>query len=374
MTLGEILAARADNTRAREIVEIGSLGSIMLEALPIQDLERFSRGADGDRAVFYAASRELQSVGAVLLSAGKVSRPDQVMAFVSGEEAAKAADAVRALSGWSGAAVVSASPSASEQAEKSTAQDDTPAPPSAIERARVGQDSHETEIRHRSVQENEVRPESVQKNKVRLDTVRTETANFAEIRPSSVQVEFVRGQNSHEFLTENGETATRVHQTQVLRDESADEPQNVEIPDRSGGSLQNPISGSSTGLGEIDGDEIPPMHETESEFDAALHEIESELGAEKTKELHETESEIRESMHEIKSESEPKTKEGLHEIRSESETPERDDLPIYRGVLHETESELEPERRESVHETESELTERVARGILDGLRRAAWVR
>lgn len=38
--------------------------------------------------------------GAALLRAGKVYRPDQVMALVSDAEAAKAAEAVRALSGW----------------------------------------------------------------------------------------------------------------------------------------------------------------------------------------------------------------------------------------------------------------------------------
>lgn len=71
-----------------------------VEALPVRELERLMRGADSDRAVFYAACRELQGAGAALLRAGKVYRPDQVMALVSDAEAAKAAEAVRALSGW----------------------------------------------------------------------------------------------------------------------------------------------------------------------------------------------------------------------------------------------------------------------------------
>lgn len=62
MALGDILAARTDNAHA----------------------------------VFYAACRELQGAGAALLRAGKVYRPDQVMALVSD------AEAVRALSGWTG--------------------------------------------------------------------------------------------------------------------------------------------------------------------------------------------------------------------------------------------------------------------------------
>lgn len=96
MALGDILAARADNARARGTVEAGTLGTVTVEALPVRELERLMRGADGDRAVFYAACRELQGAGAALLRAGKVYRPDQVMALVSD------AEAVRALSGWTG--------------------------------------------------------------------------------------------------------------------------------------------------------------------------------------------------------------------------------------------------------------------------------
>ena len=42
----------------------------------------------------------------------------------------------------------------------------------------------------------------------------------------------------------------------------------------------------------------------------------------------------------------------------------------YREGLHESKSEV----TETLHETTSELAERVARELLDGLRRAAWVR
>ena len=102
MALGDILAARADNACARGTVEAGTLGTVTVEALPVREQERLMRAADGDRAVFYAACRELQGAGAALLRAGKVYRPDQVMALVSDAEAAKAAEAVRALSGWTG--------------------------------------------------------------------------------------------------------------------------------------------------------------------------------------------------------------------------------------------------------------------------------
>ena len=52
MALGDILAARADNARARGTVEAGTLGTVTVEALPVRELERLMRGADSDRAVF----------------------------------------------------------------------------------------------------------------------------------------------------------------------------------------------------------------------------------------------------------------------------------------------------------------------------------
>ena len=57
MTLGDILAARADNARARGTVEAGTLGTVTVEALPVRELERLMRGADGDRAVFYVSCK-----------------------------------------------------------------------------------------------------------------------------------------------------------------------------------------------------------------------------------------------------------------------------------------------------------------------------
>ena len=44
MALGDILAARADNARARGTVEAGTLGTVTVEALPVRELERLMRG------------------------------------------------------------------------------------------------------------------------------------------------------------------------------------------------------------------------------------------------------------------------------------------------------------------------------------------
>lgn len=328
MALGEILAARADNARARGTVEAGTLGTVTVEALPVRELERLMRGADGDRAVFYAACRELQGAGAALLRAGKVYRPDQVMALVSDAEAAKAAEAVRALSGWTGM-------------DGGTAQrTDLPAGNTAGDSAGAGeaaggQDSHETdkkaEIRPAVVQVNaEVRREAVQKKTAdaafRPDTVREKAGKNTEIRHRSVHGEKAGGQASCEFLAEYGEPLPPDGKTQVLPEKSPDAPQNVGVSDKTDGSLQK----------------------TEREFlsERAAPEDGYALG-----------------LHESKSEINGQGGASLHEITSEDDA---------KGgkALHEGESEI----TETLHETTSELAERVARELLDGLRRAAWVR
>ena len=414
MALGEILAARADNARARGTVEAGTLGTVTVEALPVRELERLMRGADGDRAVFYAACRELQGTGAALLRAGKVYRPDQVMALVSDAEAAKAAEAVRALSGWtetetngkvaevlpaedtdgdSAGAGEAADTGASSEASDGTAGEaaahgaDTdkkaafPAVTSdghtadngrsrgqrfdytsdGTDEGAGGQDSHETdkkaEIRPDVVQVNaEVRREAVQKKTAdaafRPDTVREKAGKNAEIRHRSVHGEKAGGQASCEFLAEYGEPLPPDGKTQVLPEKSPDAPQNVGVSDKMDGSLQKtereflseraaPEDGYALGL-----------HESKSEIDgrggANLHESESENGAGSGKALHESKSEYAEALHETESENDAAGGEPLHESKSEV--------------------------TETLHETTSELAERVARELLDGLRRAAWVR
>mgnify|MGYP004633568697 CR=1 FL=1 len=398
MALGDILAARALSARARGTVEAGTLGTVTVEALPVRELERLMRGADGDRAVFYAACRELQGAGAALLRAGKVYRPDQVMALVSDAEAAKAAEAVRALSGWTGidggtaqrtdlpagntagdsagageAADTGASSEASdgtagEAAAHGTDTDKKAAFPAvttdrlAADNGRSGdlrsegagdadenaggQASREAEIRPAVVQVNaEVRREAVQKKTAdaafRPDTVREKAGKNAEIRHRSVHGEKAGGQASCEFLAEYGEPLPPDGKTQVLPEKSPDAPQNVGVSDKMDGSLQKtereflseraaPEDGYALGL-----------HESKSEIDgrggANLHESESENGAGSGNALHEGESEITETLHENKSEN-------------------------------------DAAGGETLHETTSELAERVARELLDGLRRAAWVR
>ena len=337
--------------------------------------------------MFYAACRELQGAGAALLRAGKVYRPDQVMALVSDAEAAKAAEAVCALSGWTGmdggtaqrtdfpagntagdsagagkAADTGVSSEASdgtagEAAAHGTDTNKKAAFPAVTLDGRTadngrsgdlrsegaggadekagGQASHETdkkaEIRPAVVQENaEVRREAVQKKTAdaafRPDTVREKAGKNAEIRHRSVHGEKAGGQASCEFLAEYGEPLSPDGKTQVLPEKSPDAPQNVGVSDKMDGSLQK----------------------TEREFlsERAAPERGYALG-----------------LHESKSEINGRDGASLHESESENGAGSG-------NALHESKSEV----TETLHETTSELAERVARELLDGLRRAAWVR
>lgn len=406
MALGEILAARADNARARGTVEAGTLGTVTVEALPVRELERLMRGADGDRAVFYAACRELQGAGAALLRAGKVYRPDQVMALVSDAEAAKAAEAVRALSGWTetetngkvaevlpaentdgdsagageaadtGASSEASDGTAGEAAAHGTDTDKKAAFPAVTSDRRApdngrsrgqrfdytsdgtdegagGQDSHEAEIRPAVVQVNaEVRRDAVQKKTAdaafRPDTVREKAGKNAEIRHRSVHGEKAGGQASCEFLAEYGEPLPPDGKTQVLPEKSPDAPQNVGVSDNSDDGLRKTAEAFGSKNDETERGAERDLHEDKSEIAGTMHETKSESAPKSGESLHESTSEYAETLHETKSENDAAGGDPLHESKSEV--------------------------TETLHETTSELAERVARELLDGLRRAAWVR
>ena len=70
-----------------------------MEALPVRELELLLRQADGARAVFYAACRELQAAGETLRRERRLFTPDEVKQYVPDEEARTAARTVLALSG-----------------------------------------------------------------------------------------------------------------------------------------------------------------------------------------------------------------------------------------------------------------------------------
>ena len=103
MGLREVLQARAAFQGRTAEVSCGELGVLTVEALPIREAEALSRGADAHRAVFYAACRELQAEGDAMHRAGRIYAPDGIMRFVSEEEAAAAARTVLEISGLLGA-------------------------------------------------------------------------------------------------------------------------------------------------------------------------------------------------------------------------------------------------------------------------------
>ena len=332
MALFDVLAARANAARATARVACGSLGEVTLEALSVRDIERLSRGGDADRAIFYAACRDLQRVGAELMRAGKVYQPDQVTALVSGEEASIAAQRVRELSRLAREA------SPADDSADAAANEDS-------DRGEAGQVSDGSEV-------SEVRLQGVQENaKVRHDTVQQDLTENGEIRLSSVQAsggEDGDGQVSREFLTEEQTEIAKPDGVQVLWSGTEQTPQNVAKMDKMDSGLRN-IEPFAAGKQTVRGKKKSNRaHESKSEFKgkrgSVLHESESELTRGDVALLHETESDFAETLHENKSE--------------------------FRKNVHENKSEF----AEMLHENESELAERVARGLLEGLRRASWVR
>ena len=387
MALADVLRERVSRRGRTAEVACGLLGTVTVEALPPRECAALGM-RDGGRALFYAACRDLQTAGETLRREGRLFTPAEVTAYVSDEEAAAAARTVLALSGV-------------------TADGDGPSTKS--EEVRLGDVQNsgaylaveapsEEEIRLDGVQEN-----TVQKAEVRLGDVRNDEPHFAvntpaagEFRLADVQEnEEVRhgnvrkkagqkaeirhgnvrkpdgtaedGQVSHEFFGGDGSDRT----DPILGGVSDFVPQNLALSeenDRFSAPLE--LSGNTE---EVSG-RGSNLHEKKSEAGEALHEMKSELTAERREGLHESKSEVGETMHETKSESAAMRRQGLHENRSEVEETvhekKSESAAARREDLHESESEV----GETLHETKSESVERFAEGLLEGLRRAAAVR
>ena len=376
MALADVLRERVSRRGRTAEVACGLLGTVTVEALPPRECAALGL-RDGGRALFYAACRDLQTAGETLRREGRLFTPAEVTAYVSDEEAAAAARTVLALSGVTASGDGASTKSAEVRlgdVQKDGAHLAVDAP-------------SEKEIRLDGVQEN-----TVQKAEVRLGDVRNDAPHFAantpvagEFRLADVQEngdltgkvrhEDVRkpdgtaadGQVSHEFFGGDGSDRTGP----ILGGVSDFVPQNLALSeenDRFSAPLE--LSGNDE---EVSG-RGSNLHESESEAGETLHEMKSDLTAERREGLHESRSEVGETLHEMKSESAAARRQGLHESRSEAGE-----------ALHETKSELTAERRrglhesrseveEALHETKSESVERFAEGLLEGLRRAAAVR
>lgn len=431
MALLDVLRERTERRTRSAQVSCGELGLLSVEALPPAELERLS----SDRAVLYAACRELQRAGEALRQAGKLFAPDEITAYLSDEEAASGAAAVRNISGVSASrrdpgtgvdtAGGEADPAAAPRMTGPDTGPDSPASPAD----RVSGGTENGEIRLDTVQvEPAVLPSNAghgpadfggvmasapvlprtENREIRLDAVQASGSETTKVRHDPVQTEAPAdrenpallpqnrdGQDSREFCPEPFQPGKTDKKAQGIVDlpgwntrnlgETHSVPSGEKSEDRRAKAARLPHETES---------EIPEgMHETASEFSrfraGAVHEITSDFQDglhETTSEQsgfgkvrpHEIKSEFREALHETESESGGTMAETLHEMTSES--PVRGP-----GRMHETRSEsgapaqesvheIRSEVREAVHEMESELTDRVARSILEGLRRAAAVR
>ena len=417
MALADVLRERVSRRGRTAEVACGLLGTVTVEALPPRECAALGL-RDGGRALFYAACRDLQTAGETLRREGRLFTPAEVTAYVSDEEAAAAARTVLALSGV-------------------TADGDGPSTKSAEVRHEDVQNSgaylaveapSEEEIRLDGVQEN-----TVQKAEVRLADVRNDKPHFAvkapvagefrlgdvqenedltgkvrheDVRKKAVQKAEIRledvrkpdgtaadGQVSHEFFGGDGSDRTGP----ILGGFSDFVPQNLALSeenDRFSAPLE--LSGNTE---EVSG-RGSNLHESKSEVRETMHEMKSDLTAEKRGGLHESKSEVRETMHEMKSDLTAEKRGGLHESKSEvgetvHETKSESAAARRRGMhenksevgelVHEMKSESAAERqeglhesksevREALHESKSESVERFAEGLLEGLRRAAAVR
>lgn len=322
MGLAETLAARAARQGRSATVTCGELGTVTVEALPVRELELLLRGSDGDRAVFYAACRELQSAGEELRQAGKVFAPDEVMQLVSDSEAAEAARTVLELSG---------------QTDENRLQ---------IVQEKTGLQG---ESRPAIVQQMETAGPLTDEN--RLESVQFNGASA----PGFGQVSREAGAGSAKLDTVP-ESDKKAQAMGIL---SPEQTQNV-------GTGQNPRApgdGSGEGRG-------VPLHEITSEFGEGVHEITSEFRGRARETAHETMSEFGETLHEIKSDFGGMRRGIPHESKSEFGKAVHETTSEFGETAHETTSEFPV----GLHETTSALAEAVARRLVEGLRRANWVR
>ena len=70
MDLTGRLRQRSEQSKAVAQVDCGDLGVLTVQGLPLRECEALAAGPDGDRALFYAACRQLQSAGEQLRREG----------------------------------------------------------------------------------------------------------------------------------------------------------------------------------------------------------------------------------------------------------------------------------------------------------------
>ena len=386
MELTERLRQRSQKAQETAPVDCGSLGVLIAQALPPRECAALSRGPDADRALLYAACRELQLAGEQLRREGRLFRPDEIMQLLTDEEAQAGGAAVRRLSGLH---APESPPEAEDMPEPAAAPKGGSAaapesPPEAeisgsgAEPPRTGPEVRDKIWKHRNqmdkirrgfVQAVSLVRQPEQTEPVRLRPVQDEEKLFSEIRPEELPVRQV-GQVSRESPASAGAAVpppegpggegARKTPVPLYPADSAVFPPETSRPD--GGEspaaerpLRRPIQPA-----EIPAPAGETLHETKSEFSEAVHETKSEFPSLAGTTLYKTKTELGKAVHEIK---------------SDDADPDGLNLPAGQAA-HRRESSAsgaEPDRMPRLPVTE-ELAREVARLLLEGLRRAAGAR
>lgn len=417
MALLDVLSARTSRRSSTAQVACGELGLLTVEALSPAELGALS----GDRAVLYAACRELQSAGEELRKAGKVFRPDEVMQFVSDAEARAGAGAVRELSGNSGSggmggekadteirlgAVQAGSDRIVWDGQKQGRSSSSAGTESAEVNREIRRETVQMETDNSGTADAEFRPGTVQKKTAAVSDVLPAQSGVRKTAPASGAAD---GQVSREFFDDAvkwGKTDKKSKSVVVLPEKAPinlDKEVSMPTKSRQAGDGAYPlgdVSNRDEKPGEAGAKADAGMHETVSELPGGLHEITSEFDGDSAGIPHESTSDFRDGLHEMKSETWESRRNLPHEIKSElrkelhETTSEQwaggaaaahEIKSEFSGTVHEMESELrrgeaaklhetESEVRKNMHETESETAGRMARLLLEGLRRAMQVR
>ena len=373
MELLERLRLRTQQANKTAQVDCGGLGVLTVQALPIRECQALAAGPDGDRALLYAACRQLQTAGEQLRREGRLFRPDEIMQLVSDGEARAGAEAVGRLSG------LDLGPDGGEDAaEKPTS---TPAQEAGQTEEEARPERDDAPLSQRPDRENQM-------DKIRLHTVQAAYPSGQDSGSEKVRLESVQ---------DFGKQATKIRQNfdrptevgQVSRESRGKIGGSGDRPDssskqkaRTKAPLNRPVYGAemaphppkkeSRQGGEADtptkiksnspARERDPLHEIKSELGEAVHEHRAESTPTAAVGLHEIKSELGEELHEIKSEFPAPERDGLHEIKSEL----REGLPTPGTETLGADRPLPP--------VTEDLAQQVARVIAEGLRRAAEAR
>lgn len=370
MELTERLRRRSQQSKETARADCGGLGVLTVQALPIRECQAIANGPDGDRALLYAACRQLQSAGEQLRREGRLFRPDEIMQLVSEEEARAGAEAVRQLSGLNqeqhgGAEETTPRPQKAGQPEGETQQGRDGTPQSQRPARENGMDK----IRHGFVQGTAppTRTDQTETEKIPLESVHKIGRQTSETGQRFDRHTAV-GQASREAEPENSGGKNRPDSAsgyKIQRVQAANRPvyeENV-LPKRGekereqGGKADKPAGIKP----DVPAPEEKQLHEIKSESGGSAHGRGEEYSSPERERLHETKLESSEAAHEIKSEFHGRSEGRLQEIKPEL----RASVPATGAA------EQSPGPIPAVTE---DLAREVARAILDGLQRAAGAR